>query len=194
MGVEIERKFLVHAEKLPPMRDGQLMTQGYLGHTPAVRVRVINNIKAYLTIKGPGLLERAEFEYEIPVADGLALLTMAQYSLTKVRFRIGPWEVDCFSGALAGLTMAEIELPSADAAFDRPDWLAAEVTTEPQFSNIALAMDAVGCEDFVQQLLQNWTRIGGQLKELSSSVEDAHAAMDKVLFKALDDAKATEGT
>ncbi len=180
MGIEIERKFLVHAEKLPVMRDGRLMTQGYLGHSPAVRVRVVDNSKAFLTIKGPGLMERAEFEYEVPVADGLALLTMAHYSLTKVRFRVGPWEVDCFSGALAGLTLAEIELPSADADFDRPDWLSTEVTTEPQFSNISLARDAVEVEHFGQQLLQTWARIGESLKGLSASVEGLHTTVDQL--------------
>ena len=49
------------------------------------------------------------------------------------------WEVDEFLGENAGLVVAEIELATADAAFERPDWLGDEVTDAPRYYNLALA-------------------------------------------------------
>ncbi len=49
------------------------------------------------------------------------------------------WEVDEFAGENAGLVVAEIELPSADTEFARPDWTGREVTDEPRYYNLALA-------------------------------------------------------
>ena len=37
--VEIERKFLIHEDRLPPLENGAHLVQGYLGSTPTVRVR-----------------------------------------------------------------------------------------------------------------------------------------------------------
>ena len=44
-----------------------------------------------------------------------------------------------FEGANAGLIVAEIELPSADTAFDRPAWAEREVTDALRYYNLALA-------------------------------------------------------
>ena len=49
------------------------------------------------------------------------------------------WEVDEFLGDNAGLVVAEIELPSADAPFAKPDWIGAEVTDAARYYNLALA-------------------------------------------------------
>ena len=49
------------------------------------------------------------------------------------------WEVDEFLGDNAGLVVAEIELDSADEAFEHPDWLGAEVTDALRYYNLALA-------------------------------------------------------
>jgi adenylate cyclase len=35
--------------------------------------------------------------------------------------------------------IAELELPSEDAAFDRPTWLGAEITEEERFYNVRLS-------------------------------------------------------
>lgn len=79
MATEIERKFLVDHDKLPHMGRGSLATyeQFYLARDPWVRVRLIDHHDekpptARLTIKGPGNLSRAEFEYEIPIEDAEA--------------------------------------------------------------------------------------------------------------------------
>ena len=153
---EIERKFLVHAERLPAaaIAQGERLIQGYLSSSPAVRIRVAEPTlnadgtetepaRAWLTIKGPGLVERAEFEYAISPADARAMLPLAKTSIAKIRYRIPAvrhtWEVDQFEGPHAGLWLAEIELGSADEAFDRPEWLGAEVSEDPRYANVALA-------------------------------------------------------
>jgi len=87
---------------------------------------------------------RQEFDYPIPVADAHALLALCLGGLVAkhrhyVRHGGHLWEVDEFEGDNAGLVVAEIELQDADEAFDRPDWLGAEVTESTRYYNLALA-------------------------------------------------------
>ena len=145
MGQEIERKFLVRGEAWRTAT-GVAHCQGYLNRDKdrTVRVRVAGP-QAWLTIKGANQgATRAEFEYEIPMADGQALLNLCEGPrILKVRHRVTVghtlWEVDEFFGENAGLVVAEVELPSESAAFDRPDWLGAEVTQDPRYYNSNLS-------------------------------------------------------
>lgn len=147
MGVEIERKFLVRPEVLPPLPAPQLLEQGYLCTEPAVRVRLIQapggESSGKLTIKGRGMVSRAEFEYAIPALDAEQLLRLCARSLRKERHRLGRWEIDRFLDVEAPvggpLWLAEIELSSEDEPFDRPAWLGAEVTLDARYANAALA-------------------------------------------------------
>jgi adenylate cyclase len=149
MGIEIERKFLVVGrtwEGLP----GTRYRQGYLSAEPGrtVRVRVAGE-KAFLTIKGEpkgeAKLARLEFEYAIPVQDAHTLLDeLAQgIVIDKVRRVIdvdgSTWELDEFLGENQGLVVAEIELPSEDAAFTRPPWAGDEVSADARFANARLS-------------------------------------------------------
>ncbi|HEX2010114.1 MAG TPA: CYTH domain-containing protein [Roseateles sp.] len=147
MGLEIERKFLVAGEgwRQPPERQ-QRFSQGYLSRDPARTVRVRQaGEKAFLTIKGQTVgASRAEFEYEIPPADAQQLLLLCEGPLIdKIRHlcehRGALWEVDEFLGDNAGLVVAEIELGSEDEAFERPAWLAEEVTGDVRYYNANLA-------------------------------------------------------
>ena len=145
MGIEIERKFLVvgddwrHAPAVP-------YAQGYLNRAKerTVRVRVVQDA-AWLTIKGASAgATRAEFEYPIPVADARELLALCDGPLVRKTRRVvvhagATWEIDEFEGDNAGLVVAEIELPSEDAAFEPPPWLGAEVTHDPRYFNSSLA-------------------------------------------------------
>lgn len=169
MSIEIERKFLVHADRISALdlSSGVRFTQGYLSTKPAVRVRLAESLvapsKAWLTVKGPAgsgsgsapgqapsLRTRSEFEYEIPATDAAELLALSVATLTKIRRlirvdsecdgKIDYWEVDQFLGPHEGLWLAEIELDSEDEAFERPTWLAEEVTEDPRYSNGALAL------------------------------------------------------
>jgi adenylate cyclase len=144
MAVEIERKFLVVEKKLPPdLPQGDELEQGYLSVEPAVRVRLTarpdGTHSAALTIKGNGLLERAEFEYSIPFDDAERLMAMCTRSLRKVRREIGRFVVDHFRDR--ELWLAEIELKSKDEHFERPAWLGKEVTDDPAYANTRLAKE-----------------------------------------------------
>lgn len=142
MGTEIERKFLVQAGRLPPLPPPDELWQGYLADEPTVRVRLrtlpSGEKQATLTIKGRGLVERAEFEYAIPPADAEALFGLCKSSLRKRRYRLGRWEVDQFPDR--GLWLAEIELLRIDEPFERPDWLGAEVSGDVAYQNVHLAV------------------------------------------------------
>jgi adenylate cyclase len=148
MSREIERKFLVRVDALPAEAHvgGARFEQGYLSTDPAVRVRASEEggvSRAWLTIKGPGTIDRLELEYEIPIADARAMLPLCKAVLTKVRRRIRvgahTWDTDEFTGAHAGLWLAEVELASIDEAFERPSWIGDEVSSDARYTNAALA-------------------------------------------------------
>ncbi len=143
MGKEIERKFLVSGDAWRTLGHGTMYRQGYLNSAKerTVRVRTTGN-KAFLTIKGITVgATRAEYEYEIPLADGNALLdNLAEKPLLeKRRYRIPQgalvWEVDEFFGENQGLIVAEIELADEDQAFDTPEWIGEEVTGDVRYFN-----------------------------------------------------------
>jgi CYTH domain-containing protein len=145
---EIERKFLVRVDRLPANArvEGANIVQGYLSFDPSVRVRLARDAHgshAWLTVKGPGTLSRAEYEYAIPADDAEGLLALCRATLTKVRRRVTVgahvWDVDEFTGSHAGLWLAEVELSRADEGFERPPWLGDEVSHDARYTNGALA-------------------------------------------------------
>jgi adenylate cyclase len=151
MGIEIERKFLVAGDAWRGLarHPGTPMRQGYLAAggpgLPSVRIRIAGP-DARLTVKGPGGKVRAEFEYAIPVADAQAMLALSPLAiLAKTRFEVTHgghlWTVDEFHApaALRGLVLAEVELDTEEVDPPLPDWLGAEVTDDPRYSNAALA-------------------------------------------------------
>lgn len=150
MAIEIERKFLVDPAKVPAevKVDGARFAQGYLSLEPTVRVRTSERAdlapRAWLTIKGPGGVTRAEFEYAIPVDDARAMLELCVAVLSKTRYRVPVgahvWDLDEFHQPFAGLWLAEVELDRPDEPFTRPSWLGEEVTEDPRYSNAAIAL------------------------------------------------------
>lgn len=148
MGIEIERKFLVHGDgwRQPSERQTRF-SQGYLSRDPVRTVRVrIAGERAFLTIKGATTgATRAEFEYEVPLADAQALLAMCDGPVVEKIRHLCPyegmtWEVDEFLGANAGLVVAEIELESEGQVFGKPAWLGVEVTGDARYVNANLAV------------------------------------------------------
>lgn len=149
MGIEIERKYLVAGDGWRDLvvRTEQLR-QGYLtaGGGVTVRVRTVDDRVGYITIKSGGsALARAEFEYEIPIADARQMLGYSRGAqIEKIRHSLnlagGDWVVDEFEGRHTGLVIAEVELESPAGAPELPDWLGDEVTGDPQYYNSSLAM------------------------------------------------------
>ena len=145
MATEIERKFLVEGTSWRQSNSVRL-SQGYLNRDKhrTVRVRIAGD-KAFLTVKSVREgVTRAEFEYEIPVADAEQMLKLSDGPVVEknrhVIERDGlKWEVDEFLGENAGLVMAEIELTSEDQPLSRPAWLGREVTDDNRYYNSNLA-------------------------------------------------------
>lgn len=151
MAVEIERKFLLKPGVALPDSDQVLrIRQLYLNQDPdlSVRVRLIDESQAYLTIKkvtGKQLSVRAEFEYEIPVEDALEMQqTIVGVPIVKSRhiiFEDGKqWEVDFFEEENEGLILVEVELESLDAPLTLPAWVGKEVSNDPRYLNNQLAV------------------------------------------------------
>ncbi len=146
MSKEIERKFLVKGDAWRLLAIGTDYRQGYLHASKerTVRIRTVGN-QAFLTVKGPTIsITRSEFEYPIPYEDGLTMLreVAIQPVIEKTRYIIPTgrfiWEVDEFHGVNEGLVVAEIELPSEDTPFDKPNWVGEEVSGDPRYYNALL--------------------------------------------------------
>jgi adenylate cyclase len=146
MPQEIERKFLVTSDDYKSLAKGEYIHQGFLSTVKERVVRVrIRGEKAWITIKGISTgASRAEFEYPVPLEDAKYLLEniCEKPTIEKHRYEIPftgfTWEVDEFHGENDGLIVAEIELPSEDAAFDIPGWIGEEVTSDPRYYNANL--------------------------------------------------------
>jgi adenylate cyclase len=148
MGTEIERKFLVKDDSWRHnVSAKKYIVQGYMARDKGVtlRVRIIDYVRAVITIKvGGSSLSRSEFEYLVPLEDGRAMMALCgDAKIEKTRHDVDvegfKWEIDVFSGAHEGLMLAEIELSEEDQHFAKPEWLGAEVSTDPAYYNSTLA-------------------------------------------------------
>lgn len=149
MAIEIERRFLVDGSGWRRgARAPSHIRQAYLALTPeaSIRIRISNGEAATLTVKSAqAAIERAEFEYAIPVADAeklMALRTGRVIEKQRHGVAVGEaqWEVDVFGGELSGLVIAELELDHKDRAFERPQWLGEEITNDGRYANASLAI------------------------------------------------------
>ena len=165
MPLEIERRFLVggdgwrhHIHSQDSPRQGYLMAdlQGTV-----LRVRISHSKcrsgeasapRAWLTLKakprtsGHFSVEaraRLEFEYAIPLQDGIELLTISSHQLSKIRYGLdlkdGDWVVDVFDTANAPLVIAEVELLNPNQIISIPPWCGEEVSGRHELSNASLA-------------------------------------------------------
>ena len=145
MALEIERKFLVKNDSYKAMAySASRIAQGYIcssrGRTVRVRIR---DEKGYLTIKGPADSEglgRYEWEKEIPVQEAQELMRLCEPGMIdKTRYLVKSgkhvFEVDEFYGENEGLTVAEVELESADESYEKPDFIGEEVTGDVKYYN-----------------------------------------------------------
>lgn len=150
MGLEIERKFLVAGDFRPFAKNATRIIQGYLSSIPerTVRVRIKDN-QGFLTVKGKSSesgTTRFEWEKEISAEEAQELIAMCEPGvIDKTRYLVEAgrhtFEVDEFHGDNQGLIVAEVELASEDEAFERPLWLAEEVTGDERYYNSMLMVN-----------------------------------------------------
>ncbi len=147
MSIEIERRFLVAQDTWrSAVTATHRLDQGYLAREDGVVVRIrASDAAAWLTIKGPGGMVRPEYEYALPLADAAAMLDTlcAGRRIAKTRHIVPhdglTWEIDVFEGPLAGLVIAEVELPSTDRPVSPPPWAGREITGDHRYANAVLA-------------------------------------------------------
>ncbi|MDS9470051.1 CYTH domain-containing protein [Paracoccus sp. MBLB3053] len=148
MAREIERKFLVATDGWKDMvlysqelRDGLILAND----GRKLRVRIQDD-RALLTVKGArdGIV-RDEFEYPIPMSDAQEMLDKlcGDELVEKTRHHVKAgdmvWTVDVYRGLLAGIIIAEIELPEVDHDFPIPSWVGREVTGLQEYRKVNLA-------------------------------------------------------
>ena len=152
MGIEIERRFLVENEdwksKVILSED---FSQAYLSSSLdewTTRIRIINYKKAYITLKSSlnGLINY-EYEYLIPIEDGIELIKLSKYKIIKTRYKLKinkkNWVVDLFHVSNMYLTIAEIELTSESEEIQVPSWCGREITGIKSLSNASLAVTPI---------------------------------------------------
>lgn len=147
MAKELEYKYLVASNSFLELAfAAHEITQGYLCRASgrSVRIRIIDS-KAFITIKGTEIegVGRDEYEYEIPITDGEAMLEMCQPPIiVKTRYIVPfdgeTWEVDVFHNELSGLMLAELEVESYDHTFNLPSFVGKNVTNDPRYKNTNL--------------------------------------------------------
>lgn len=146
---EIERKFLVKDDSFisQALQKNHIM-QGYLNSDPQRTVRIrVKNALGFITIKGKSDSSgttRFEWEKQIPLEEAKALMLLCEeYIIDKTRYEVEYgkhiFEIDVFHGDNKGLIIAEVELKHAQEVFEKPLWLAKEVTGQIQYYNSYIA-------------------------------------------------------
>lgn len=146
---EIEYKFLVstrdYQKGLRPLH----VIQAYIliEKDAHLRVRIEDGKRAYFSLKKHiSGISRWEYEYDIPVAEAREIIQQFAGGRIVEKRRYFPvfagrrWDVDEYLGANAGLATAEIELEYEDQPFEKPSWLGKEVSDDPRYLNVNLAV------------------------------------------------------
>jgi adenylate cyclase len=147
MALEIEHKFLLKNSDWKALaHKSSQYKQGYMisDSKRSVRVRISDD-KAWLNIKSATIGNlRQEFEYAIPVDDGIEILnTLCEKPIIEktryfVTYEQHIWEIDVFYGDNEGLIVAEVELSKVGEKFSKPSWIGNEVTDDLRYYNNSL--------------------------------------------------------
>jgi len=142
---EIERKFLVKSDNYKEQASKKILfIQAYLNTHPERTIRIrISGDMAFMTIKGKSSengLSRFEWEKEIAVNEAKELLKLCEPgAIQKNRYLVQlgkhTYEVDEFLEDNEGLVLAEVELETEEASFEKPEWLGEEVTGNLAYYN-----------------------------------------------------------
>lgn len=148
MAIEIERKFLLKNDSWREscIKKTQLR-QGYLSSSAGCTVRVrVSDEEGWITVKGRTRgIARSEFEYLIPKNDAENMLlefagdNVVEKTRYFVEYKGVQWMIDEFSGRNLGLFLAEIELESEEAVFEKPEWLGEDISNDYRYSNSNLS-------------------------------------------------------
>lgn len=164
MPKEIERRFLVNQSAVNQLLEKSktqpvMITQGYLcTGDNTIRVRLVESFyigrfpseltEAFITIKSRRVgFSADEYEYAIPTQHANEMLSNMRKNgiVIKQRYSIFydgfEWEIDKFLADNVGLVIAEIKLPDESTEFNRPDWLAEEISSDHRYSNANLSSD-----------------------------------------------------
>lgn len=146
--MEIERKYFIQTLPFDPEQyPFHQIEQAYLCTDPVVRVRREDDT-FYLTYKSRGRMVREEYNLPLTEQAYLHLLKKADGRvLTKRRYLIPiegtklTIELDIFSGAYAGLILAEVEFTTEEEAnaFTPPAWFTRDVTFTGEYQNSRLS-------------------------------------------------------
>ncbi len=148
MAKEIERKWLIDEFKdyiLAQPVPKQLIKQGYVMVEPESQLRVrLADCKTHICLKYTDNLIRDEYEYEIPLKDGLEILKRCDWKLEKIRRTLNSFPDDTVHVAdyyPNGLMFVEVEFKSIEdaEAFEPPFFFGKEITGNREYSNITLA-------------------------------------------------------
>ncbi len=162
--LEIERKFLIKPLTEELKNSAYVVKeikQSYLADSDnyVVRIRSSNEFdneqdrkmgickksQAYLTIKQKiGGIARPEYEFSIPVGDADKLISQERTAVEKIRYCVKSkenlvWELDDYKEKNEGLFTGEIEIPTVDTEFEKPDYILEEVTDDKKYSNHSLS-------------------------------------------------------
>lgn len=152
MNLEIERKFLVNDDSYRYISqhrpDSYIQAYICCDEEKDIRIRIINDKDAYMTIKYATTDNaiRKEFEYPIPLTDALQIIRHCKYIIKKNRYEVlykgNMWYIDEYvDNCLNGLTIAEIELSDINQPVEFPTWIGLEVTKNKRYSNSMLAQN-----------------------------------------------------
>lgn len=146
---EIERKYLVeNLDFISEASSSYVIAQGYLNSDPDRSVRIRKTSEGgFITVKGTSSengMSRFEWEKPLSTKEVDALLPLCEEgTIIKDRYLVpfkgNVFEVDVFKGANKGLILAEIELDDEEESFEKPEWLGAEVTSDPRYYNLYLS-------------------------------------------------------
>lgn len=192
MAQEIERKYLaLIAGDIAPQRT-RIIESGYISaQDPEVRIARYRGVfgSYQITVKKGKGLTREEIVVDVDDEKGLALFNLTDQKVAKVRDDIptviparyrrddgtpGLWEVDTYLGRLQGLTVAEIELPSASSAVpEAPKGvvLLKEVTENSLFKNKALATLS---SEGIQELLDEYNEVVTDYQQASAKTKSLY--------------------
>ena len=95
-------------------------------------------------------LANIEDEVTIPYSDAREAIKVfiknPKEMIAKNRYKVEAndgniWEVDEFLLANEGLYLAELEVPSADYSFEKPDWVLDDVSSDRRYTNASLTLN-----------------------------------------------------